>query len=78
MEKIYTAEINVNGIIGYVGGTSAEDLVEGVKACAEAIEQKVGNSNEHCDCTCYCNKDNDDDELEAMILGICSALGIDL
>lgn len=79
MEKIYTAEINVNGIVGYVGGSNADDLAQGVKACAKAIEEKTGISNEPCNCSCCCcDNESEDDELEAMVLGICSALGIDI
>lgn len=39
MKDIYTAEINVNGVKGVVGGNSADDLAEGVRACTQAIEQ---------------------------------------
>lgn len=35
---MYSAEIIVNGIKGYVGGSDAIDLAKGVEACAEAIE----------------------------------------
>ena len=39
---MYSAEISVNGIKGYVGGSNALDLAVGVMACAEAIEQATG------------------------------------
>ena len=39
MKDIYTAEIKVNGVKGVVGGNSADDLAEGVRACTQAIEQ---------------------------------------
>ena len=35
---MYSAEIIVNGVKGYVGGSDAADLAKGVEACAEAIE----------------------------------------
>ena len=36
---MYSAEIIVNGVKGYVGGSDATDLAIGVEACAEAIEK---------------------------------------
>lgn len=39
---MYSAEIIVNGVKGYVGGSNAQDLADGVKACAEAIENTLG------------------------------------
>lgn len=35
---MYSAEIIVNGVKGYVGGSDATDLAIGVEACAEAIK----------------------------------------
>ena len=40
---MYSAVISVNGVKGYVGGSDISDLVDGVKACAEAIEQATAN-----------------------------------
>lgn len=39
---MYSAEIMVNGVKGYVGGSNAQDLADGVKACAEAMENALG------------------------------------
>ena len=39
---MYSAEIIVNGIKGYVGGSDATELVIVVEAGAEAIEQATG------------------------------------
>ena len=50
---MYSAEIIVNGIKGYVGGSDATDLAIGVEACAEAIEQATGQyANVEDDCCC--------------------------
>ena len=40
---MYSAEIIVNGVKGYVGGSNATDLAVGVMACAEAIEDATTN-----------------------------------
>ena len=43
---MYSAEISVNGVKGYVGGSDALDLAVGVMACAEAIEQTTTNAQD--------------------------------
>ena len=43
---MYSAEISVNGVKGYVGGSDALDLAVGVMACAEAIEQATTNAQD--------------------------------
>ena len=43
---MYSAEIIVNGVKGYVGGSDATDLAIGVEACAEAIEQATTNAQD--------------------------------
>lgn len=52
---MYSAEIIVNGVKGYVGGSDATDLAIGVEACAEAIEQVTGgqgvvDEDDYCCC----------------------------
>lgn len=52
---MYSAEIIVNGVRGYVGGSDATDLAIGVEACAEAIEQATGgqgvvDEDDYCCC----------------------------
>ncbi len=44
---MYSAEIIVNGVKGYVGGSNATDLADGVEACAEAIENAVGKNTQN-------------------------------
>ena len=43
---MYSAEIIINGIKGYVGGSDALDLAVGVMACAEAIEDTTANAKD--------------------------------
>lgn len=43
---MYSAEIIVNRVKGYVGGSDALDLAVGVMACAEAIEQTTTNTQD--------------------------------
>ena len=43
---MYSAEISVNGVKGYVGGSDILDLAVGVLACAEAIEQATTNAQD--------------------------------
>ena len=52
---MYSAEIIVNGIKGYVGGSDAADLVKGVEACVEAIEEATIKATKN-------TYDDDDDE----------------
>ena len=52
---MYSAEIIVNGIKGYVGGSDAVDLAKGVKACAEAIEDATTKTTKNA-------YDDDDDD----------------
>lgn len=52
---MYSAEIIVNGVKGYVGGSDATDLAIGVEACAEAIEDATTKSTKNA-------YNNDDDE----------------
>lgn len=61
---MYSAEISVNGVKGYVGGSNALDLAVGVMACAEAIEQTTTNAqdvdydndlNDYIDLYAYCS-----------------------
>ena len=60
---MYSAEISVNGVKGYVGGSDILDLAVGVMACAEAIEQATTNAqdvdcdddlNDYIDLYVYC------------------------
>lgn len=44
MKNIYTAKVNIQGVEGIVGGSSAEDLAQGVQACTEAIEQEIAKA----------------------------------
>lgn len=46
MKNIYTAKVNIKGVEGIVGGSSAEDLAQGVKACTEAIEQEIAKAQQ--------------------------------
>lgn len=60
---MYSAEIIVNGVKGYVGGSDAQDLADGVKACAEAMENALGvYSDEYYDSYDDEDKDYDDEE----------------
>lgn len=43
---MYSAEIIVNGVKGYVGGSDALDLAVGVMACTEAIENATTNAQD--------------------------------
>ena len=61
---MYSAEISVNGVKGYVGGSDILDLAVGVMACAEAIEQATTNTqdvdcdddlNDYIDLYAYCS-----------------------
>ena len=62
---MYSAEISVNGVKGYVGGSNALDLAVGVMACAEAIEDATTNAqdvdcdddlNDYIDIYAYCSQ----------------------
>lgn len=55
---MYSAEIIVNGVKGYVGGSDATDLARGVEACAEAIEDATAKATENA----YDDNDPYDDE----------------
>ena len=55
---MYSAEIIVNGVKGYVGGSNATDLTKGVKACAEAIEDATTKATKNA----YDDDDYYDDE----------------
>ena len=57
---MYSAEIIVNGVKGYVGGSDATDLARGVEACAEAIEDATTKTTKNA-------YDDDDDEWYATI-----------
>ena len=55
---MYSAEIIVNGVKGYVGGSDAADLAKGVEACVEAIENATTKTTENA----YDDDDPYDDE----------------